>query len=68
VRPDSPEVAALGEELARAEAEDPAFSAELRERWRTASVEQHGGVNNQVSGTVSGKVLQARDISGDISF
>ncbi|HEX2134001.1 MAG TPA: hypothetical protein VHH15_20845 [Actinophytocola sp.] len=66
--PDSPEVTALGEELARAEAEDPEFATELRTRWRDVSVQQRGAVNNQVSGTVSGNVVQARDIQGGISF
>lgn len=68
---DSPEVRALSEELAHAESLDPEFSTELRAMWRDVAVEQHaerGGVVNQISGDVSGKVVQARDIKGGISF
>jgi hypothetical protein len=69
--PDSPEVHALATELAHAEADDPRFAADLRSMWAAASIQQHadhGGVVNQVSGNVSGKVLQARDIQGGVSF
>ena len=66
--PDSPEVRALGDELAKAEAADPEFADELRARWRDVSVQQKGEVNNQISGTVTGNVVQARDIEGGISF
>ena len=69
--PGSAEVQTLAEELGRAESSDPRFSAELRELWREVSVEQHadrGGVVNQISGNVSGKVVQARDIEGGITF
>lgn len=68
---DSPQVQALSEELSRAESSDPQFSAELRALWREVSVEQHvdrGGVVNQISGNVSGKVVQARDIEGGVTF
>lgn len=68
---DSSEVQALTEELARAESSDPEFSAELRAIWREVSVEQHaerGGVVNQISGNVSGTVVQARDIQGGVTF
>ncbi|OLF13530.1 hypothetical protein [Actinophytocola xanthii] len=70
-QPDSAEVVALGEVLATAEAADPEFGIELRARWHAASVEQRadrGGVTNQVSGSVRGNVVQARDIQGGISF
>jgi hypothetical protein len=63
--PDSPEVAALATHLAAAEATDPAFGMELRHTWQQVSAE---GVNNQITGNVSGKVVQARDIEGGISF
>jgi hypothetical protein len=69
--PDSAQVHALSEELARAERADPQFAADLRAVWGEVSVGQHadnGGVTNQISGTVSGKVLQARDIKGGVSF
>jgi hypothetical protein len=68
---DSPEVRELAAELARAESADPEFSAELRTAWRGMSVEQkaeRGGVVNQITGNVSGKVVQARDIEGGVSF
>jgi hypothetical protein len=68
--PDSAEVQVLAAELERVEAEDPQFATELREVWREASVQQadHGSVINQISGNVDGKVVQARDIKGDITF
>ncbi|MGH3624157.1 MAG: hypothetical protein ACRDQ5_20595 [Sciscionella sp.] len=67
----SPEVERLAEELAAAQREDPAFGEELRTKWNALSVRQqaqYGGVTNQISGEVSGRVVQARDIHGDISF
>lgn len=60
---DSPEVRALATRLAAAEEEDRDFAEHLRREW-----DQAGGVVNTVSGTVSGKVVQARDVHGDISF
>jgi hypothetical protein len=68
--PESAEVRALAAELERAEADDPQFAAALRQEWRSVSVQQadHGAVNNQISGTVTGNVVQARDIQGGISF
>ena len=68
--PDSPEVVVLAEELAGAERADPAFGTDLRAEW-ARSVEQHadhGGVTNSVTGNVTGKVVQARDIQGGVSF
>lgn len=69
--PDSPEVHALSEELARAESSDPQFAVDLRVIWRQALTRQradNGGVVNGITGTVSGNVLQARDIEGGVSF
>lgn len=66
-RPDSPEVAALATQLGAAAAEDPAFGADLRHTWQRVAAD-HGSVINQASGTVSGKVVQARDVNGGISF
>lgn len=69
--PDSPQIHALAHELARAESSDPEFAADLRAVWGQVSVRQHagnGGIANQISGTVNGKVLQARDIEGGVSF
>jgi hypothetical protein len=65
--PDSPVVAALAGHLAAEEADDPAFGKDLRNTWQQVSAGR-GGVVNQITGTVSGKVVQARDIEGDISF
>ncbi|MEH0972810.1 hypothetical protein V6U77_16960 [Micromonospora sp. CPCC 205546] len=50
---------------------DPAFGAEFRARF--AQVEatvaaNQGNVTNTVSEDVSGSVVQARDVHGDISF
>lgn len=65
--PDSPEVAALATHLATVEASDPAFREKLRHTWEQVSASQ-GGVVNRITGEVSGKVVQARDIEGDLSF
>jgi hypothetical protein len=65
--PESAEVATLAAHLAVAEKEDPAFGAELRNTWQQVDVGE-GGVVNQVTGNVSGKVVQARDIGGGVSF
>jgi hypothetical protein len=67
--PDSAAVHALAERIAQVEAADPEFGEQLRSAW--AKVDQHadhGGVVNQITGNMSGKVVQARDISGGISL
>jgi hypothetical protein len=65
----SPQVIALAEELATAEAYDPRFSEQLRARWAAVQGQaSDGGVANIISGAVTGNVIQARDITGDISF
>ncbi|HET6500889.1 MAG TPA: hypothetical protein VFG87_09025 [Amycolatopsis sp.] len=56
----------LAERLAAAQAQDPGFAEALRTGW--AQHAEGGGVINQISGTVHGKVVQARDIHGNISF
>ncbi|MBM7769806.1 hypothetical protein JOD54_000010 [Actinokineospora baliensis] len=69
--PESAEVAALAEELDREQRADPEFAERLREQWANEAQAGHadrGGVVNQITGTVSGKVLQARDIQGGVSF
>jgi hypothetical protein len=66
-RPDSPEVVALADRLAEEETQDPAFGVELRQVWQQTSA-SGDGVVNQITGNVSGKVVQARDIEGGISF
>jgi hypothetical protein len=60
----SPEVKQLQDRLTAARDTDPVFAEQLRREWERGS----GGVVNTISGTVSGKVVQARDIHGDISF
>ncbi|RSM76446.1 hypothetical protein DL991_24845 [Amycolatopsis sp. WAC 01375] len=67
---DSAEVRALATRLSTAEAEDPDFSERLHREWDKAGGNraETGGVVNTVSGTVSGKVVQARDVHGNISF
>lgn len=67
--PQDDRVQSLAEQLHRLAADDPAFAEQLGELWEQASTELHaetGGVVNNVSGTVSGKVVQARDVHGDI--
>lgn len=59
-------IKALAERLAVAEGADPAFAEALRTGW--AQHAESGGVINQVTGTVHGNVVQARDIHGNISF
>lgn len=68
---DSQEVRKLAATLEKKQQADPMFGEQLRDEWERASVVQRAesaGVTNQISGNVSGKVLQARDIHGDISF
>jgi hypothetical protein len=69
--PDDPRTRrALADALAGAMADDPEFARHLRSLWREASVElaaDRGGVVNQFSGHAE-KVVQARDIQGNISF
>ena len=64
-------IQSLREELAQAAAEDPAFGHELRRLWRDLSphlVAGTDGVVNNLSGSVGGNVVQARDVQGGISF
>ncbi len=66
-----PAAEVLGAALERAAADDPEFADQLRRLWDQAKTElhaDHGGVVNEVSGTVSGHVVQARDVTGGISF
>jgi hypothetical protein len=64
---DSPHVLDLASALEQAERDDPEFSRELRGEWQgTAQHADKGGVTNQISGQVSGKVVQARDLHGGV--
>jgi hypothetical protein len=65
--PDSPEVAVLATQLEAAEVDDPEFGVELRGMWQQISAD-HGGVLNLITGGASGRVVQARDIEGGVSF
>lgn len=68
---DSPQVTALAEELATAEAYDPTFSEQLRAQWaafQSSGAVSDGGVANSINGPVTGNVVQARDIQGNITF
>lgn len=59
-------IAALNREIIK----DPGFAEALRDQWRLAQVEVEGSrpdVHNQFSGT-AGTVIQARDISGGVTF
>jgi hypothetical protein len=66
--PDSAPVLALAQRLAEVTAADPDFARQLRVEWTHAEVSQRGRVNNSITGNVTGKVVQAGDIHGNISF
>ena len=58
------------EQLSRALAEDPRFAGLVRDQWHAAQTELTMGeaaVHNSFSGTAD-KVVQARDIHGDLTF
>lgn len=61
----------LGEVLEQRAQRDPAFDDQLRSLWEQTQPElraEHGGTINEIAGTVSGHVVQARDIEGGITF
>ncbi|HEX4721381.1 MAG TPA: hypothetical protein VH333_02625 [Pseudonocardiaceae bacterium] len=70
--PDSTPALALAERLAQVEAAEPEFGKQLRDEWAkvttTMQTADHGGVTNSITGTVSGTVIQARDIHGGVSL
>jgi hypothetical protein len=69
--PDDEKVAALGEALETAARDDPEFAERLKSLWGQVQNElraDRGGVVNEVSGTVGGHAVQARDITGGVSF
>lgn len=60
----------LASVLARLMSEDPDFDATVRAQWRlvqSATLATQDSVSNQFSGTAD-RVLQARDIHGDVRF
>lgn len=68
---DSVEVGVLAGHLDAVADEDPQFHERLVAAFTATRAEQSattGGVNNQISGTVAGNVVQARDINGNVSF
>lgn len=68
---DTPALKKLQDKLAKAQTEDPKFAKELQDEWARVQVENQaetGGVVNSVTGSVSGNVVQAREIQGGISF
>ncbi|ONI81013.1 hypothetical protein ALI144C_20835 [Actinosynnema sp. ALI-1.44] len=67
--PDSPEVQRLATELARTEAADPEFGAQLRTQWQAAQQTGARTGNMSISGTMDNtKFVQAQNIHGDINF
>jgi flavin-binding protein dodecin len=70
---DQTRISNLEQALERQAKRDPAFAEQLRSLWEQADTElhidiEHGGTVNQISGTVNGQVIQARDIQGGITF
>ncbi|MEV4053103.1 hypothetical protein AB0J55_18110 [Amycolatopsis sp. NPDC049688] len=67
---DARPIAALAERLSEAEVEDAEFSEALREEWGKLpeSRVSQGDVHNTVTGKVSGKVVQLRDVHGNINL
>ena len=65
--PESPEVGELAAALDAAVADDPAFAEQLRTEWRAVQAGS-GDVHQSITGNVSGRVVQARDIQGGITF
>jgi hypothetical protein len=62
---DDDRLAVLAAQMARLAAQDPEFAEQLRSLSVHA---ERGGIVNQQSGTVSGHVVQARDIKGGVRF
>ncbi|MGH3283004.1 MAG: hypothetical protein ACRDNW_28285 [Trebonia sp.] len=68
---DSPEVLALAQEINMAQAYDERFKEQLRSAWATVQVQapaSGGSAANTITGNVTGNVVQARDIHGDVRF
>jgi hypothetical protein len=64
--PDQAAVHELAEALERAAAADPGFAARVRELWPQARAEltaQDGGTVNINTGSVTGHLIQARDLN-----
>jgi len=68
---DDKRIAALAAQLERLTREDHRFAEQLQRLWPQTGARlqaQHGGVVNEVSGTVTGNVIQAHQIEGGIKF
>lgn len=65
-QPDDPRrIEILAERISRTEHDDPEFRTALRAAWASHSSDN---VHNQVQGSVVGKLVQARDIHGNITL
>lgn len=70
-RSDEARVAALRLALETELAQDPAFAAGVARLWAEVDAQRlagEGNVTNQISGSVAGNAVQARDVQGGISF
>lgn len=68
---DTPAMKKFQEKLVAAQTKDPTFAKELHDEWervQAANLAETDGVVNSVTGSVSGNVVQARDIQGGITF
>ncbi|MEV7096163.1 hypothetical protein AB0M80_25255 [Amycolatopsis sp. NPDC051045] len=67
---DNRPITALAERLYEAEVEDGQFAEALREEWEKLpeSRVSQGEVHNTVTGNVTGKVVQLRDVHGNINL
>lgn len=61
-------VIALAERLHQTEANDQEFADALRAEWQKLPEATRRGVYNQITGNVTGKVVQAGDVHGNISL
>ncbi|UOX91740.1 hypothetical protein MUY14_14305 [Amycolatopsis sp. FBCC-B4732] len=67
---DTQPIRALAERLESAGTEDREFAEALRTEWEKLPEGRvtYGGVHNTVTGTVTGKVIQAGDVHGNINL
>ncbi|MEV6824575.1 hypothetical protein [Amycolatopsis sp. NPDC051102] len=67
---DNRPITALAERLSEAQVEDAEFAEALREEWEKLpeSRVSRGDVHNTVTGNVTGKVVQLRDVHGNINL
>lgn len=66
---DQAAITMLAEQLQLTEANDPAFASALRTEWeKLPPAQRAGAVVNHITGPVTGKVVQAGEIHGNITF